>query len=95
MFRLRTGNIPPDDLPLQEINLETKEQSRTLGRKKVEQNRDINLFPKKRGIEDKIAMTESHIKKGKTKHVNRVTKRTGTFKSYNFGLHFLGEDYSH
>ena len=70
LFRLKTGNIPPDDLPFEENACKTKDHGGTLGRKKSEQKsnkpkKEIKLFPIKRKIEDKVALIESDIEKGK------------------------------
>ena len=74
LFRLKTGNIPPNDLPFEETHFKVKEKGETLARKKSEQKKDVNLFPKKREIEDKIALIESDIEKGKIKHLNLYLK---------------------
>ena len=66
--------MPPDDLPFEETHLKVKEKGGTLGRKKSEQKKDVNLFPKKREIEDKISLVESDIEKGKIKHMNLYIK---------------------
>ena len=65
LFRLKTGNIPPDDLPFEETPFKTREKGGTLMKKKSEKKDDTELFPKKRKIEDKIALIESDIEKGK------------------------------
>ena len=69
MFRLKTGNIPPDDLPFEEDPDKKNKSMETLGRKKSEQKlnnqkKDIDLFQKKRETEEKIESMECHIKKG-------------------------------
>ena len=70
LFRLKTGNIPPDDLPFEENACKTKDHGGTLGRKKSEQKlnkqkKETKLFPIKRKLEDKVALIESDIEKGK------------------------------
>jgi hypothetical protein len=70
LFRLKTGNIPPDDLPFEETPFKMKEKCATLGRRKSEQKwnkqkKETELFPKKRNIEDNVASIESDIEKGK------------------------------
>ena len=67
LFRLKTGNIPPDDFPFEESPFKTREKVGTLWRKKSDQKKDAKLFPKKREIEGKIAFIESEIEKGKMK----------------------------
>ena len=65
MFRLKTGNIPPDDLPFEETPFKTRKNCGTLMKNKSEKKNATELFPKKRKIEDKIALIESDIEKGK------------------------------
>ena len=65
LFRLKTGNIPPDDLPFEETPFKTRKKGGTHMKKKSEKKDDTELFPKKRKIEDKIALIESDIEKGK------------------------------
>ena len=82
LFRLKTGNVPPDDLPFEETPIKTKEKGGTIGRKKSEQKKDAKLFPKKQEIEDKIAFIESDIEKGKTTHINLYFNKSFSFRSY-------------
>ena len=64
LSRLKTGNIPPDDLPFEETPCRTKEIIGTLPRKRSEQKKESDLFPKKKETEEKIFLTESEIQKG-------------------------------
>ena len=71
MYRLKTGNIPPDDLPFEETPDKRNRtiEIETLGRKKSEQKlnnqrEEIDLFQQKRETEEKIELMESDIKKG-------------------------------
>ena len=69
LFRLKTGNIPPDDLPFEETPDKRNRTIETLGRKKSEQKlnnqkEEIDLFQQKRETEEKIELMESDIKKG-------------------------------
>ena len=68
LFRLKTGNIPLDDLPFEENACKTRDHGGTLGRKKSVQNKqkkERKLFQIKLEIEDKVASIESDIEKGK------------------------------
>ena len=69
LFRLKTGNNPPDDLPFEENPDKKNKSIETLGRKKSEQKlnnqkKDIDLFQRKRETEEKILSMECDIKKG-------------------------------
>ena len=69
MFRLKTGNIPPDDLPFEETPDKKNRNIETLARNKSEQKlidekKEIDLFQQKRETEERMALIESDIKKG-------------------------------
>ena len=69
MFRLKTGNIPPDDLPFEETPVKSEATFGTLGRKKYklklnEIQEEENLFPTKCQITENINLVESKINKG-------------------------------
>ena len=69
LFRLKTGNIPPDDLPFEETPYKSVATFGTLGRKKSKLlfndfQGEENLFPKKCQITENINLVESKINKG-------------------------------
>merc|ERR1712013_324531 len=69
--RLKTGNIPPVDLPFEETPDKKNKSIETLGRRKSEQKlnnqkKEIDLFQRKRETEEKILAMENDIKKGHT-----------------------------
>ena len=74
LFRLKTGNVPPDDFPFEETPYKSVATFGTLGRKKSKLlfndfREEENIFPKKCQITENINLVESKIKKGiKVKH---------------------------
>ena len=75
MFRLKTGNNPPDDLPFEENSSKTGARFGTLGKKKSklkiqEQKENSQPFPRKRQIEENIELIEFEIEKGNNTKTN-------------------------
>ena len=68
LSRLKTGNVPPHDLPFEEIPCKTGAKFGTLGRKKsklmLNKLPEPNLFLIKREIEHRIDLIEFDIDKG-------------------------------
>ena len=59
LFRLKTGNVPPDDFPFEETPYKSK--SKLLFNDFREEE---NIFPKKCQITENINLLESKINKG-------------------------------
>jgi hypothetical protein len=69
LFRLKTGNMPPEDLPFEETQNKTVATFGTLGRKKSKSlfedfQEEENIFPKKCQITENINLLESKINNG-------------------------------
>ena len=69
LFRFKTGNIPPEDLPFEETPLKSETTFGTLGRKNYklklnEVQEEENLNPTKCQITENINLVESKINEG-------------------------------
>ena len=74
-FRLKTGNVPPEDFIFEELQpgMEVKastlrKTSRSISTASVDLNPNTNNYQRKRELEKKIGIHEIELAKGKTVH---------------------------